>query len=303
MSAGILTVGVVPKSTRNPYFEDCRLGAQEAAEELGFELSWDGPPVPDAHRQAQIVESWTNDRLPVIAVSVESRTALSPVLKEARARGTKILTWDSDGDAEARDFTVVHATPEAIGHALSFEVGRVLRGQGSFAAITSTLSAPNQKVWLAEFKTRIAKDYPGIRLLEVVPCDDRAENARSETLRLLEKHADIKAIVGFCSPAVPGAAEALKAARRPDVRLTGVSLPSLCHAHIEDGVVDSVVIWKTRNLGYLVGMSAHALATGGLVPGNASLRAGRLGTVLVQKDEIRLGRCHIVTRGNLAQFN
>src|SRR4029450_12538008 len=104
-------------------------------------------------------------------------------------------------------------------------------------------------------------------------------------------------------PAVPGAAEALKVARRSDVRLTGVSLPSLCHAHIEEGVVDSVVIWKTRNLGYLVGMSAHALATGGLVPGNASLRAGRLGTVLVQKDEIRLGRCHIVTRGNLAQFN
>lgn len=268
-----------------------------------FKLSWDGPALPDAHRQAQVVESWTNDGLSVIAVSVESRTTLSPVLKEARARGTKILTWDSDGDAEARDFTVVHATPEAIGHALSFEVGRVLRGHGSFAAITSTLSAPNQKVWLAEFKTRIAKDYPGVRLLEVVPCDDRSENARSETLRLLEKHADIKAIVGFCSPAVPGAAEALKVARRSDVRLTGVSLPSLCQAHIEDGVVDSVVIWKTRNLGYLVGMSAHALATGGLVPGNASLRAGRLGTVLVQKDEIRLGRCHIVTRGNLAQFN
>jgi rhamnose transport system substrate-binding protein len=299
----MLTVGVVPKSTRNPYFEDCRLGVQEAAEELGFKLSWDGPPLPDAYRQAQIVESWTNEGLPVIAVSVESRTTLSPVLKQARTRGTKILTWDSDGDVEARDFTVVHATPEAIGHALSFEVGRVLRGHGSFAAITSTLSAPNQKVWLAEFKTRIAKDYPGIRLLDVVPCDDRSENARSETLRLLEKHADIKAIVGFCSPAVPGAAEALKIARRSDVRLTGVSLPSLCHAHIEDGVVDSVVIWKTRNLGYLVGMSAHALATGGLVPGNASLRAGRLGTVLVQKDEIRLGRCHIVTRGNLAQFN
>ena len=118
----MLTVGVVPKSTRNPYFEDCRLGVQEAAEELGFKLSWDGP------------------------------------------------------------------TPEAIGHALSFEVGRVLRGHGSFAAITSTLSAPNQKVWLAEFKTRIAKDYPGIRLLDVVPCDDRSENARNETLRLLEKH-------------------------------------------------------------------------------------------------------------------
>ena len=74
----MLTVGVVPKSTRNPYFEDCRRGAQEAAEELGFELSWDGPPEPDADRQAQIVESWAKDRLPVIAVSVESRTHARP---------------------------------------------------------------------------------------------------------------------------------------------------------------------------------------------------------------------------------
>jgi len=104
VSAGILTVGVVPKSTRNPYFEDCRLGAQEAAEELGFNLSWDGPPVPDAHRQAQIVESWASDRIPVIAVSVESRTTLSPVLKQARARGTKILTWDSDGEQKDVDY-------------------------------------------------------------------------------------------------------------------------------------------------------------------------------------------------------
>jgi AI-2 transport system substrate-binding protein len=84
----MLTVGVVPKSTRNPYFEDCRLGVQEAAEELGFKLSWDGPPLPDAYRQAQIVESWTNEGLPVIAVSVETRRTLSPVLKEARTRGT-----------------------------------------------------------------------------------------------------------------------------------------------------------------------------------------------------------------------
>lgn len=38
-----MTVGVVPKSTRNPCFEYCHRGAQEAAEELGSEPRWDGP--------------------------------------------------------------------------------------------------------------------------------------------------------------------------------------------------------------------------------------------------------------------
>jgi ABC-type sugar transport system substrate-binding protein len=57
-------IGVVPKSTRNPYFEDCRRGAQEAAQELGFTLLWDGPPQVDAGRQAEIVETWAREGVP-----------------------------------------------------------------------------------------------------------------------------------------------------------------------------------------------------------------------------------------------
>ena len=84
-----LTVGVVPKSTENPYFEDCHRGVQEAAGEVGFELRWDGPVNADAARQAELVEAWTKEGLPVLAVSVESSSRLSPALKAARARGIK----------------------------------------------------------------------------------------------------------------------------------------------------------------------------------------------------------------------
>jgi rhamnose transport system substrate-binding protein len=102
--------------------------------------------------------------------------------------------------------------------------------------------------------------------------------------------------------AVPGAAAAMKEAGRKDIRITGVSLPSLCRRYIEEGVVESVVMWKTRNLGYLVGASAQALATGALRSGAVLFRAGRLGTLVVLNDQIRLGRCHFVTRGNVADF-
>ena len=85
--------------------------------------------------------------------------------------------------------------------------------------------------------------------------------------------------------------------------MTGVSLPSLCRRDIEEGVVDSVVIWNTRDLGYLVAVSGQALACGNLEPGAVSLRAGRLGSVVVLNDAIRLGRCHIVSRGNIADFD
>jgi len=302
MSPAALTVGVMPKSTGNPYFEDCHRGAVEAAQELGFTLQWDGPPEADAARQARVVERWAQEGLPAIAVSVESPAPLTPALKNARSRGVKVLTWDADAEPDARDFTVVQATPEAIAHALSFEVGRITGGTGAIAAITSTLSAPNQKAWIAEFRARLSREHPGLDLVEVRPCDDLEENARRETLKLLEAHPQLKAIAGFCSPAVPGAAEAVKQLRRRDLHITGVSLPSLCRGYIEQGVVDSVVFWKTRDLGYLAAASAHALATGALEPGAVFLRAGRLGNMIVRGDQIRLGRCHIVTKGNLDSF-
>jgi len=297
-----LRIGVVPKSTRNPYFEDCRRGAQEAAQELGFTLLWDGPQQVDAGAQAEIVETWTREGVPAIAVSVVSSPRLVAALKNARAAGTKVLTWDSDGPPDARDFVIVHATPAAVAHALSFELARILAGKGDFAAITSTLADANQNAWIAELRSRVAKEYPDLQLLEVRPCDDDVERAKQEALKLLATHPGLKGIVGLCSPAVPGAAQALKEAHRADVRLTGVSLPEICRSYIEEGVVQSVIMWKTRNLGYLVGASAQALASGALRPGTVSFRAGRLGSVVVQKDEIRLGRCHIVTRGNLADF-
>ncbi len=302
MTPATLTVGVMPKSTGNPYFEDCHRGAEDAAGELGFTLRWEGPTDPDAARQVRIVEQWVEDGLPAIAVSVESPARLTPALKRARSRGVRVLTWDADADPEARDFTVVQATPEAIAHALTFEVGRITGGTGAVAAITSTLSAANQNAWIAAFKARLAREHPGLQLVDIRPSDDVEENARRETLKLLEAYPQVKAIVGFCSPAVPGAALAVKQTRRQGLHITGVSLPSLCRGYIEDGVVDSVVVWKTRDLGYLAAASAHAAATGALEPGAASLRAGRLGNVIVRGDEIRLGRCHIVTKGNLDSF-
>src|SRR5262245_42439264 len=101
----------MPKSTKNPYFEDCRKGAQEAAQELDFELRWDGPAEPDAQQQVRVVEGWVREGLPVIAVSVEDREKLTPALLDARKRGIKVVTWDADADKDTRDFTVVQATP------------------------------------------------------------------------------------------------------------------------------------------------------------------------------------------------
>ena len=224
-----LTVGVMPKSTRNPYFEDCQRGAEEAAKDLGFTLEWDGPPEPDADRQAQIVERWTRNGLPALAVSVESVARLTPALLDARSQGVRVLAWDADAVPEAREFTVVQATPDTVAHALSFEVGRITGGTGAFAAITSTLSAPNQSVWIAGFKTRLSREHPDLELVDVRPCDDVEENARRHTLELIETHPQIKAHRGLLLSCRSGRGQSPRRSRAkgrpPHGRVGALALP------------------------------------------------------------------------------
>ena len=68
--------------------------------------------------------------------------------------------------------------------------------------------------------------------------------------------------MAIASPAVPGAAEAVKQSGRKDVGVTGLGLPNASKPYLMDGVLDSAVLWNTKDLGYLTVHVATALAKG-----------------------------------------
>ena len=61
----------------------------------------------------------------VIAVSVENREAMSTVLRKARGKGIKVVTWDADADPDARDAFVNQATPRGIAETLLGHAARL----------------------------------------------------------------------------------------------------------------------------------------------------------------------------------
>src|SRR5580700_3709896 len=158
-------IAVMPKAKGDPYFVSCRIGAEEAARELGVELIWDGPTGLDAAKQNEIVESWITRGVDAIAVAVENQAGISTVLRKARRKGIHVLTWDADAEPDAREYFLNQATPEGIGNALTDEAARLLGGKGDFAIITGALSAANQNQWIAVIKKRVQEKYPGLNLV------------------------------------------------------------------------------------------------------------------------------------------
>ncbi len=298
-----IVVALMPKAKGDPYFISCRQGAEEAAKELGVELLWDGPTDLDPAKQNEVVEAWITRGVDTIAVSVENRVGISTVLRKARERGINVITWDADAEEDARDYFINQATPQGIGYTLMDEAARILGGKGEFAIITASLSAANQNEWIKHIRARLSERYPEIKLVAIQPSDGDRDRAFSETQTLLRVYPNVRVIMPIAAPAVPGAAEAVKQSGRTDVKVTGLSLPNMCKPYVKEGVIESIVLWNTLDLGYLTVYASHALATGSLKEGNKQLQSGRLGAVDVVGDEVRLGEPFIFNKDNIDRFD
>jgi rhamnose transport system substrate-binding protein len=298
-----ITIAMMPKSLGNAYFIACRKGAQEAAKELNVDLIWDGPTDPDPARQSQLVDSWITRQVDVIAVAVENADAISSVLKKARTRGIKVLTWDADSAVDARDFFVNQATPQGIGYTLMDHAGRILDGKGEFAIIVGSLTAGNMIQWQKYIRERLADKYPDIKLVDTRACDDLQSKAFEEANTFINAYPNLRLIMAICSPGVPGAAEAVKQSGRSDVKVIGLGLPNDNKPYVKEGVTDCIVLWNTMDLGYLTVYAADALARDNLKPGDKSLAAGRLKTVEIEGDNVLLGKPFTFTKDNIDQFD
>jgi len=299
-----LTIALMPKSKGNAYFISCKAGADEAARELGAELLFDGPTEPDPAKQNEIIENWITLGVDVIAAACENKEGISTALKKAREKGIKVVTYDSDSNPGARDFFINQATPQGIAQTLMDEAARLTDSEGEFAIITASLTAANMNEWRKNIEARLAEKYPKMKLVDTKPCDDLKDKAQAEATNLLSANPNLKLIMAICSPAVPGAAEAVKqAGKTGTVKVIGLGLPSENRKYVHEGVTQSVVLWKTKDLGYLTVKAAADLANGKLKPGAKEYDAGKLGTLKIEGDSIVLGQPFIFNDANIDQFD
>ncbi len=296
-------IALMPKAKGDPYFVSCKQGADEAAKELGVELLWDGPTDLDPAKQNEVVEAWITKGVDVIAVSVENKVGISTVLRKAKEKGIKVITWDADAEKDARDAFINQATPQGIGYTLTDEAARILNNKGDFAIITASLSAANQNEWIKYIKERLAQKYPDMKLVAIQPSEGDRDRAFAETQTVLKVYPNVKVIMAIAAPAVPGAAEAVQQSGRKDVKVTGLSLPNMNKPYVKAGVVESVVLWNTIDLGYLTVYAANALSTGQLKRSDKAINAGRLGEIEVVDGEVRLGAPFIFNKENIDRFN
>ncbi|GAA0807737.1 rhamnose ABC transporter substrate-binding protein [Faecalicatena orotica] len=326
-SDGDMTIAMLPKFKGENYFDACKTGAQEAADELGITLLYDGPSQDQATNQKQvdILEGWIAQGVNVIVVSPNDPTAIAPTLKKAQDAGIKVVTFDADAQEDSRDIFVNQITAESAAKGLLDGAANDLKAKGygadktaNIALVSSSGTDANQKAWEDAINALLETDdynfmkiknketdvyYPGT--------DETKVNSECATLigRMGEGEDKIQAAIGLSSMATPAlGAQYQSASSKPDakiVSMTGLATPNALKTYIKDdeNPLNSGVLWNCMDLGYLAVQTAYQLSEGTITPDATTIDAGRLGAKDIVDAQCVLGDALVFDASNVDEFD
>jgi rhamnose transport system substrate-binding protein len=304
--AGI-NMAFVPKDIVNNYFAASFKGAQEAASETGGTVQQVGPDTPDAAGQVQFIQTLTQQGVQAIATSANDPNALAPALKDARAKGIKVVGYDSDVAQDARDVFVNTANSEDIGRIQIQIISRLIGCSGEIAVLSAASTATNQNTWIDFMKDELKQDkYKNIKLVKIAYGNDDAQQSFQQTQGLLQQHPDLKGIISPTTVGIKAAAQYLSGSKyKGKVRLTGLGTPNDMRQYVKNGTVDAFELWDPAKLGDLAARTAVALASGQITGKEGeTFTAGAMGEYTLGKDGvINLGKPTVFNAGNIDRFD
>ncbi|MGE5462833.1 MAG: sugar-binding protein [Syntrophothermus sp.] len=243
----------LPKGLDNPYWDNCRKGMEAEAAKLGVNAEFIGPEKSDATLQVGVIESVLARKPAAIAISPNDPATVNELIAKATAAGIKVITWDADAPDSQRILYIGTDNYNAGGTAAE-TLSKVLGGKGKVAILNGALTALNAQQRTQGFKDWMAKNAPGIEIVDDQPTNDDANTSASVAESILQAHPDLAGFYGVTGNGVPGAGVAVKGANKCGaVHIVGFDVVPQGQELMRGGCVDALISQRPY------GMTAKAL--------------------------------------------
>lgn len=304
-TAASLNIAFLPKQINNPYFTTAATGGQQAATALGGKFQQVGPADASASEQVPFITNLAEQHVGAIVISGDDPNAVAPALKQAIAQGIKVVSFDSDVEADARQIFINQADSTQIGVSQVDLLAKQINSTGQIAILSASSTATNQNAWIGYMKQELTK-YPNMQLVKTVYGNDDDTTSFNDTLSLLEQYPNLKGIISPTTVGIAAAARAIESVHKGgQVALTGLGTPNSLRKFVTDGTIKGFELWNPSSLGYLAYYAA-ALLIEGKIKGTQgeTFTAGTLGKFTIGADGVVvLGPPTVFDSTNIGKFN
>lgn len=196
-----ITIEFLGKVRQEAFWNAVEGGAKKAAEDLGVNLVIQGDPAGSntAAKQAQYIESSTELGVDGIVFAALDSNTTDDALQKAMKQGIKIIGFDSDPGAEARDWFVNQADPAGVAVSLLEDMAEKMSEKGFTAEnkanifiVSTNQTTPNQNTWIETIKEEYYKDYKIVRAEDgSIDFEASKKNTKENKYEVNEKYAHL----------------------------------------------------------------------------------------------------------------
>lgn len=253
LSSKSKTVAVITKGSDSDFWNDVKNGAFSAATEYNIDITFEGPDSEeDYESQNKMIENAVSKNVGAIVLSAIDYEKNAPAVQKAIDKGIKVITVDSDVDADGKELFIgtdnVSAGKKAAEQAIelcknkkSVNIGIVNYGENT----------ENGKQRLKGFTDYIDK-VKNAKVVASVNVESNAENATLGAKQLIEENRDINVLIGFNEWSTLGVGCAIKELNLKD-EVFGIGFDSNinCVGMLETGEIDTLIVQNPFSMGYL----------------------------------------------------
>ena len=247
-------------------------GAKTMAKALGLKYKWDAPEAKDNAKQIEAINNAVADKANLILLAANDRKAISAVVKNAQAKGVKVIYVDSGAEAPAI------ATLSTNNFQAGVLAGKTmiddLKAAGKTAGkigIVSVNTATNSTIERENGFRGVVK-AAGYTILTTEYKDGDAAASQEAATGFISGNADLVGIFGTNEGSAVGVGNAIKASKKPLIGV-GFDRSDAILGLLKDGSLKAAMAQNPFTMGYL-GMAQAYAALSDMSTGPAVIDTG-----------------------------
>lgn len=189
-------IAIISKGFQHQFWQAVQQGAEQAAEELGATITYEGPESEtQVDRQLEMFQAALSRTPAAICLAALDTQALLPLLEQTQTAGIPVVAFDSGVDS---DIPVTTATTDNIAAAAlaADKMAELIGGAGEVAVIVHDQVSRTGIDRRDGFVNRIAEAYPDITIVDVQYGDGDHLKSADITKAIIAAHPDLKGIFG-----------------------------------------------------------------------------------------------------------
>lgn len=261
-SGETMYVPLISKGFQHQFWQAVKQGADQAAEDLGVEVTFEGPDNESmVDVQIDMLAAALARQPKAIGFAALDSQAAIPLLRQAESDGIPVVAFDSGVDSDIPVTTA--ATDNVAAAALAADrMAELIGGSGKVAIVAHDQTSRTGIDRVDGFRDRISEAHPDIEIVTVQYGGGDHLESTEITKAILQGNPDLAGIFGANEGSAIGVVNGVREMNRDGVVIIGYDSGAAQKAAIRDGTMAGAITQNPVGIGYETVRAAVAAARG-----------------------------------------